>query len=93
VEEKDFFDQLDEERAAQDPKYAELLRRNRILLELLPIRKTLGLTQQEIAQRMGVVREVVARIETSPSRVSMDKIFAYAEALGARIVVQPPEAA
>ena len=92
-DEKDFFEKLDEERAALDPRYAEMLRRDRFVLDLLPIRKSLQLTQEEVADRMGMKREVVGKIEATPYKVSMDKIFAYAVALGAEIVVKPPKEA
>lgn len=91
--ERDLLDLLDEERSAQSLKYAELIRRSDIVLQLVPIRRSLGMTQQQVADRMGVARDVVGRIESSPTRMSMDKIFAYAVALGAKIVIEPPAAA
>ena len=59
---------------------------------LLDARKTAGLTQQQLAQRMGTTKSAVSRLEASlraerhsPSFATLKK---YANACGKRLVVQ-----
>ncbi len=59
---------------------------------LLGARKTAGLTQEELAQRMGTTKSAVSRLEASlrderhsPSFATLKK---YANACGKRLVVQ-----
>ena len=59
---------------------------------LLDARKTAGLTQEELAQRMGTTKSAVSRLEASlrderhsPSFATLKK---YAHACGKRLVVQ-----
>jgi DNA-binding XRE family transcriptional regulator len=59
---------------------------------LLDARKTAGLTQDELAQRMGTTKSAVSRLEASlrderhsPSFATLKK---YAHACGKRLVVQ-----
>lgn len=88
---KEWLDELAEERSATDPRFAELNRRAEMVLELILARHALGLTQEDIAQRMGVNRVQIAIIESKPTRVSLDKIAAYAEALGGRMTSTLPK--
>ncbi|MGV3616129.1 MAG: helix-turn-helix domain-containing protein [Fimbriimonas sp.] len=90
-EEKDWLDELSDERAAVDPEYAAMALRADLVLRLLPLRKSLGLTQEDVAGRMGVPRPRVADIESRPHKVSLDRIAAYAVALGARVDVVLPD--
>jgi transcriptional regulator with XRE-family HTH domain len=58
--------------------------------ELLKARKRAGMTQEEIAQKMGTKREAISRIEsirgkTSPSMKTLKK---YAEALGCKLQIK-----
>jgi predicted XRE-type DNA-binding protein len=90
-EERDWLDEISDERAAVDPDYAAANLRADLVLRLLPVRKALGLTQEDVAKRMGVPRPRVADIESRPHKVSLDRIAAYAVALGARVDVVLPE--
>jgi transcriptional regulator with XRE-family HTH domain len=83
--EKDWIDVIAAERSTVDPAFAALSRRADMMLKLLPIRKRLGLTQEDMAKRMGVSRAIVAITESRPQKVSLDRIAAYAEALGAKV--------
>jgi transcriptional regulator with XRE-family HTH domain len=91
MKEKDWLHELAEERSAADPRFAELNRRAEMVLDLILARRTLGLTQEDIAQRMGVSRVQVAIIESKPTKVSLDKVAAYAEALGGRLTLTLPK--
>jgi transcriptional regulator with XRE-family HTH domain len=91
MKEKDWLCELAEERSATDPRFAELNRRAEMVLDLILARRALGLTQDDIAQRMGVNRVQVAIIESKPTKVSLDKIAAYAEALGGRLTLTLPK--
>ncbi len=61
------------------------------LAELLKARKEAGLTQADVAQRMGVSQPVLARIESSlGSRnhaPSLSSLRRYAQACGKRLVI------
>lgn len=89
--ERDMIDELSERRAAGDPAYAALHRRMEMVWRLLPVRKALGLTQEQVAERMGVSRAQVAALETRPHKASLDAIARYADALGARIELVLPD--
>ena len=61
------------------------------LAELLKARKEAGLTQADVAQRMGVSQPVLARIESSlGSRnhaPSLSTLRRYAQACGKRLII------
>ncbi len=51
---------------------------------LIEARTNAGLTQEEVAERMGTTQSVVARLEGGGSLPSMKTIRRYAEATGTR---------
>ena len=55
--------------------------------ELIAARARAGLTQGEVAQRMGTTQSVVARLESGRRAPSMRSVQRYAQAVGARAVV------
>jgi predicted transcriptional regulator len=55
--------------------------------ELIAARSRAGLTQGEVAQRMGTTQSVVARLESGRRAPSMRTVQRYAQAVGARAVV------
>ena len=61
------------------------------LAELLKARKEAGLTQADVAQRMGVSQPVLARIESSLGNLnhapSLSTLRRYAQACGKRLVI------
>ena len=62
--------------------------------ELIAARSRAGLTQGEIAQRMGTTQSVIARLEGGKRQPSMRTVQRYAEATGCRAVVRlGPQAA
>ena len=55
--------------------------------ELIAARSRAGLTQGEVAKRMGTTQSVVARLESGRHGPSMRTVQRYAQAVGARAVV------
>lgn len=55
--------------------------------ELIAARSRAGLTQGEVAERMGTTQSVVARLESGRRAPSMRTVQRYAQAVGARAVV------
>jgi ribosome-binding protein aMBF1 (putative translation factor) len=66
---------------AQAPEF-ELAR------ELIAARTQAGLTQGEVAARMGTTQSVVARIESGRGTPSLRTVQRFASAVGARAVVR-----
>jgi transcriptional regulator with XRE-family HTH domain len=66
---------------AQAPEF-ELAR------ELIAARTQAGLTQGEVAARMGTTQSVVARIESCRGKLSMRTVQRFAHAVGVRAVVR-----
>ena len=56
--------------------------------ELIAARSRAGLTQGDVAQRMGTTQSVIARLEGGGRIPSLRTVQRYAEALGARAVVR-----
>ena len=56
--------------------------------ELITARTQAGLTQSEVAQRMGTTQSVVARLESGKQAPSLRTVQRYASALGGRAVVR-----
>ena len=55
--------------------------------ELIAARTRAGLTQSEVAARMGTTQSVIARIEGGSSTPSLRSVQRYAQAIGFRAVV------
>lgn len=89
--EKDYLDELVEAEMARNPKFAAEWPSVEAALELAAMRQRMGLTQKEVATRMGVARPRVAELEKNPGRASYAKVARYAAALGARLAVVPAE--
>lgn len=56
--------------------------------ELIAARTQAGLTQSDVAQRMGTTQSVIARLESGKRAPSMRTVQRYAQAVGARAVVR-----
>ena len=78
---RDHLDELIEE-SCKDPEFAVLWDQAEARLALARLRKGSSLTQQQVADRMGVARPRVAEIERNPLRVSLGRMMRYAEAIG-----------
>jgi transcriptional regulator with XRE-family HTH domain len=57
-----------------------------IVRELIAARMRAGLTQGQIAQRMGTTQSVIARLEGGKRTPSMNTVARYAQAAGCRAV-------
>ncbi len=56
--------------------------------ELIAARTQAGLTQSDVAQRMGTTQSVIARLESGKRAPSLRTVQRYAQAVGARAVVR-----
>lgn len=61
--------------------------------ELIAARSLAGLTQSEVAQRMGTTQSVIARLESGKQAPSLRTVQRYAHAVGGRAVVRIEPAA
>ncbi|PLP96506.1 helix-turn-helix domain-containing protein [Cupriavidus pauculus] len=65
----------------------------RILTQLNPVlqgfRKSRGLTQADVAARLGVSQQSYARLEANPGRASMARVLAVLQALEVDLVLTP----
>ncbi|SCC95888.1 Transcriptional regulator, XRE family [Thiomonas sp. X19] len=59
-----------------------------IAREMIAARVRAGLSQAEVAQRMGTTQSVVARLESGKRPPSLRSVQRYAQAAGARAVVR-----
>ncbi len=75
-----------ERRESVFPGFRELsVRRHALSDELAERRRVLGLSQTQVAARMGTSQSAVARIETGGSDVLLSTMDRYATALGRRL--------
>jgi ribosome-binding protein aMBF1 (putative translation factor) len=54
---------------------------------VMDVRGRAGLTQQELARKMGTTQPVVARLESGRTRPSMRTLERLAEATGSRLLI------
>lgn len=59
--------------------------RQRIGTDIATLRKQQGMTQQDLAARVGMERAHIARIETGRYSVGLDTLCAIGDALGKRL--------
>jgi len=75
----------------KEPKYRkayEALEEEFILASaVMDVRNRAGLTQEELARRMGTTQPVVARLESGRSRPSMRTLERLADATGSRLLI------
>ena len=69
-------------------EYDALANEFAIARELIAARTRAGLSQAEVAQRMGTTQSVVARLESGRRPPSLRTVQRYAQAVGARAVVR-----
>lgn len=76
----------------KEPKYRkafEALEEEFILASaVIDARSRAGLTQQEMARRMGTTQPVVARLESGRTRPSMRTLERVAKATGSRVLIR-----
>jgi predicted transcriptional regulator len=73
---------------AVQSEYDALAEEFEMARELVAARARAGLTQAEVAERMGTTQSVVARLEGGKRQPSMRTVQRYAQALGCRAVVR-----
>ncbi|HMN92714.1 MAG TPA: helix-turn-helix domain-containing protein [Hydrogenophaga sp.] len=56
--------------------------------ELIAARTQAGLTQSDVAQRMGTTQSVIARLESGKRASTMRTVRRYTQSVGARAVVR-----
>lgn len=93
VQGQDWLDSVIQERIASDPEFARLWPESEAGLRLVAMRKDAGLTQAEVAERMGVSQPRVAEIERRPNRVSFGRMQKYLAAVGRRVEFVAEESA
>ncbi len=75
-----------------DPKtraeYEALADEFEMARELISARTKAGMTQDDVAQKMGTTQSAVARLESGKRMPSMRTVQRYAKAIGARAVVR-----
>jgi ribosome-binding protein aMBF1 (putative translation factor) len=75
----------------EDPEYRReydaLEEEYALIAAMLDARRKAGLTQAQLAERMGVTQPVVAKIEGGRSNVSFGTLKRYARATGCKVKV------
>jgi HTH-type transcriptional regulator/antitoxin HipB len=57
---------------------------------LIGFRKVNGLTQKDIAERLGVTQQTYARLEANPDSASIERLFKVFTVLGVEIELSSP---
>lgn len=86
---KDFLDEIVEERAKENPEFADMveaaLERRQLLRELAQRRAEQGLTQEVVAERMNTSQSAVARMEAGEIDARLSTVERYAAAVGQKV--------
>jgi transcriptional regulator with XRE-family HTH domain len=85
------IEKLSRQIAEVDPAFAHLNEKASFVMQLLPLREEAGLTQEDMAEKMGAPVSRVAKIERQPHKVPLEQIADYARVLGARFELVVPE--
>lgn len=56
------------------------------------VRKSLGLTQEQLGRKMGVHQKEISKMENGMSRTSVDRLFRLLSGLEFEVVVRPRNA-
>lgn len=81
---------LDEAETAQ--AYTALAEECSVAHELITARARAGLSQSEVAQRMGTTQSVIARMESGKRPPSMRTMQRFAQAVGGHVVLRIEQA-
>lgn len=86
---KDFLDEIITERGAANPAFPEMVdaayERRQLLRALAEHREALGLSQTEVAARMGTSQSSVARLERGEADARLSTVERLAAALEVRL--------
>ena len=77
-----------EERAQSDARAARLATALRIGIAIRDAREDAGITQTELAARMGVAQSALSRIEAGRANITVEMLSRIANALGAPLSVK-----
>ncbi len=91
--EPDILDEIVASRAQSEPEVAQNWEAIKLVTRLKVERERRGLSQAQIAERMGIAQPHVARIERRPWSASLGRIMAYAHAIGVTVEVSDSSAA
>jgi transcriptional regulator with XRE-family HTH domain len=87
----DDLDRLIMMRDAREPGYAKRFEREssafRVGVQLQVAREQAGLTQQQVAERMGTKKSAISRLENNAGDMRLSTLQRYAEAVGHRLVI------
>lgn len=91
--EKDFLDEIVAERTAANREFPAVLaaaeRTRALMRQLAEERERVGLTQSEVANRMGTSQPAVARMEACDVDPRLSTVERYAEVIGFRLRMIP----
>ena len=68
--------------------YADMAGEFSVIHEIVAARAKAGLSQSEVAQRMGTTQSAVARLESGKRLPSMRTVERFAQAVGGRLVLR-----
>lgn len=83
--EEDFLDEMSQTIAAGDGGERDEWEAAKLVAHIAKARKALGLTQAQVAERMGVAQQYVARLENRPWGAGFGRVIAYARAVGVEV--------
>lgn len=75
------FTRSQKQKAKVDNNYYEVIK------EFKEARKNLGLTQQELANKAGIDRTVIAKIETGARNTTLNSLMMLAEAMDKKLKI------
>ena len=88
IKARDLHEKAMREDAAYRREYEALEEETTLIGAMLDARQRAGLTQAQVAERMGVKQPVVAKLEGGKSNVSFDTLKRYAHATGCKVKVE-----
>lgn len=69
-------------------EYKKLAPRYQLISQLIESRLKKGLTQEQLAKRIGTKQSAIARLESGSSNPSMAFLEKIAEAIGLKLIIQ-----
>ena len=68
--------------------YSEIDQEYKLMEEIIEIRKSLGLSQVEVAQKAGLKQQEISRIECIGNSPTLRSFLKYLDAIGLKISIQ-----
>jgi HTH-type transcriptional regulator/antitoxin HipB len=86
------LERLIAELKAKSPEFADGYQRGydafRLGMHLQLAREDAGMTQQQVAERMGTKKSAISRIENNAGDLRLSTLQKYAEAVGRRLILE-----